>query len=138
VKVFLDTNVLVAAFATRGLCADVFRLVLLQHDLIVTAPVLEELHRVLVDKIGLPADQAATAANLWRDFSVTPRDPADIPVVLSAIAAGADVLITGDKDLLDAELPLHVLSPRAFWEMVRRTARDEVHEQSAAAGPATG
>jgi len=28
VRVFLDTNVLVAAFATRGLCADLMRVVL--------------------------------------------------------------------------------------------------------------
>jgi hypothetical protein len=34
-RVFLDTNVLVSAFATRGLCADLLELVLLQHELIV-------------------------------------------------------------------------------------------------------
>jgi len=31
VRVCLDTNVLVAAFATRGLCADVLRAVLTEH-----------------------------------------------------------------------------------------------------------
>jgi hypothetical protein len=34
VKVFLDTNVLVSGFAARGLCADVMRLVLAEHELI--------------------------------------------------------------------------------------------------------
>ena len=34
VRVFLDTNVLVAAFATRGLCADVVRTVLAEHELV--------------------------------------------------------------------------------------------------------
>ena len=34
-KVFFDTNVLIAAFATRGLCADLFAHVLLEHELIV-------------------------------------------------------------------------------------------------------
>lgn len=33
-RVFLDTNVLVSAFATRGLCADLMRHVLAEHDLI--------------------------------------------------------------------------------------------------------
>jgi len=38
VKVFLDTNILVSATATRGLCADVLREVLASHQLIVSDP----------------------------------------------------------------------------------------------------
>jgi hypothetical protein len=34
VRVCLDTNVLVAAFATRGLCADVLRTVIAEHELV--------------------------------------------------------------------------------------------------------
>jgi predicted nucleic acid-binding protein len=34
VRVFLDTNVLVSAFAARGLCADTLELVLLEHELV--------------------------------------------------------------------------------------------------------
>jgi putative PIN family toxin of toxin-antitoxin system len=34
-----------------------------------------------------------------------PRDPKDIPFLACAIAANADYLITGDRDLLDATLP---------------------------------
>ena len=33
-KVFLDTNVLIIAFATRGLCADLMRLLLTEHELL--------------------------------------------------------------------------------------------------------
>jgi predicted nucleic acid-binding protein len=47
VRVCLDTNVLVAAFATRGLCADVLRTVLAEHDLVVGEVILAELRRVL-------------------------------------------------------------------------------------------
>jgi predicted nucleic acid-binding protein len=54
-RVFLDTNVLVAAFATRGLCSDLLRLVLAEHQLIVTEVVLVELQRVLSERIGLPS-----------------------------------------------------------------------------------
>ncbi len=39
-RVFLDTNVLVSAVATRGLCADVLREVLLSHQLLVSADLL--------------------------------------------------------------------------------------------------
>ncbi len=42
-RVFLDTNVLVSAFAARGICADLLELVLLEHDLIIGRHVLGEL-----------------------------------------------------------------------------------------------
>ena len=41
-RVFLDTNVLLSAFAARGLCADVFRTVLAEHELITSEFVLGE------------------------------------------------------------------------------------------------
>jgi predicted nucleic acid-binding protein len=45
VRVFLDTNVLVSAFASRGLCADLLELVLLEHDLVSGQTVLREFTR---------------------------------------------------------------------------------------------
>ena len=46
-KVFLDTNVLVSAFASRGICADILELVLLEHDLLTGENVLRELGKAL-------------------------------------------------------------------------------------------
>ena len=54
VRVALDTNVLVSAVATRGLCADLFNLVLAEHELIVGETVLTELKRILREKIRVP------------------------------------------------------------------------------------
>ncbi|MCL2803656.1 MAG: hypothetical protein FWD29_06870 [Micrococcales bacterium] len=43
------------------------------------------------------------------------RDPKDQPILRAAVAAGADVILTGDKDLLDAELTHpRVMSPAAY------------------------
>jgi uncharacterized protein len=50
VKVFPDTNVLASAFGTRGLCADVVRLILGEHELVTGEVVLEELRGVLPRK----------------------------------------------------------------------------------------
>lgn len=132
-RVFLDTNVLASAFATRGLCADVLRHVLAEHDLVVGEVVLVELRRVLRTKLRVPADLADDVESMLRDHEVVPkparaprlelRDPDDRWIVASAIAGRADVLITGDRDLLDAavRLPLPVLAPRAFWDLARRS-----------------
>jgi predicted nucleic acid-binding protein len=50
------------------------------------------------------------------------RDPDDEVVLPSAIAADADVLVTGDSDLFDIAdqvKALRIMTPRRFWEEVR-------------------
>ena len=51
-RVLLDTNVIVSAVTTRGLCADVFRAVLSAHELVTCAQVLQEVRRILSMKFG--------------------------------------------------------------------------------------
>jgi len=131
VRVCLDTNVLVAAFATRGLCADVLRTVLAEHDLVIGEVILAELRRTLTTKLKVPADRVeAVEAVLGmvpiiprpaEPSSVAVRDPADRWILATAIAGAADVLITGDRDLLAVaeDAPLPILEPRAFWELLR-------------------
>ncbi|MBI4461085.1 MAG: putative toxin-antitoxin system toxin component, PIN family [Acidobacteria bacterium] len=130
-RVFLDTNVLVAAFATRGLCADVLREVLTAHELLVGEAVLAELERALTRRLRLPASVVEEILQFLREHEVVPkskapaafpiRDPADRWILASALEGHADVLITGDRDLLDiAQAPLRILDPRAFWELARR------------------
>lgn len=130
-RVFLDTNVLVSAFATRGLCADVFRHILAEHDLITGEVIIVELRRVLRDRIKVPAPTIAAIEQLLRDQIVVPKppDPHPLPiraaddrwVLASAVAGKADVLITGDSDLLEmaSRSPLPIVDPRGFWDMVR-------------------
>jgi putative PIN family toxin of toxin-antitoxin system len=123
--------VLVAAVATRGLAADVVRLVLAEHDLLVPEVVLGELQRVLATKFKLPRARIAELDTFLREQQVIPkpprlleirvRDQADAWVLASAIAGRADVLVTGDQDLLvlGARAPLPVLDPRGFWNLTR-------------------
>ena len=130
-RVFLDTNVLVSAFATRGLCADVLRHVLADHRLVVGEVVLEEFRRTLRDKFGVPPAQVQAIEELLREHEVVPtpqvaasapaRDPDDQWVVASALAGAADLLVTGDKDLLElgGHAPLPILDPRGFWNLLR-------------------
>ena len=130
-RIALDTNVVVSALATRGLCADLFQAVLAEHDLLVGETVLGELRRVLSRKLRLPAATIdALEAFLRRQAIVvtaeaagrsTTLDAADAMVVAEAEAAAADVLVTGDEDLLKApNLPVKTASPRQLWELIRR------------------
>jgi putative PIN family toxin of toxin-antitoxin system len=132
VKVCLDTNVWVAALATRGLCADVLRVVLAEHELIIGQVIVEELHRALQRKLRLPADRIAVVNTLLSQLDVAAkppksssarvRDATDRWILATAVAGAADVLVTGDQDLLtlDPGGPVPILDPRSFWELLRR------------------
>ena len=130
-RVLLDTNVLVAAFATRGICQDVLRIVLAEHRLLVGETVLEELERILTDKLRIPAHRVREIVTLLREQGtvVAPLTPAPWPaadpddrwVIAAALEGSADVLVTGDNDILregDAAR-LRVVTPRGFWESLR-------------------
>jgi putative PIN family toxin of toxin-antitoxin system len=131
VKVFFDTNVLVAAFATRGLCADLFAHVLLEHELIVGEAVLRELRITLRSKLKLPKKNIDEIVALLRDQLVvkTPSkhlnldisDPDDEWIVAEAAAGAADVLVTGDAAVLKLgkRAPLPIVTPRGLWDLLR-------------------
>lgn len=131
-RVFLDTNVLVAAFATRGLCADVLRAVLTDHDLLIGEVVLAELRDVLPRKLGLPIATVHEIVSFLRRHTVIAR-PArheaaglrhvqDEWILASAVAGHADVLVTGDEELLGLRKAcgIPIVNPRGLWEMLRR------------------
>jgi putative PIN family toxin of toxin-antitoxin system len=133
VKVCLDSNVLVSAFATRGLAADVLRVVLAEHELLVPTVVLQEVERVLREKFAVPGSTLTIARQVLESQTIVDRpdvpleiairDPDDAWVLASAVTGGAELLITGDADLLAVanQSPIPVLTPRAFWERLRTT-----------------
>jgi putative PIN family toxin of toxin-antitoxin system len=130
-RVFLDTNVVVGAVATRGLCADILREVLARHELVVSEASLEEIKAVLSGKIGVPEALIADLGSLLCEGAIRSapsgaadlpiRDPADGILVAAALSGKADVFVTGDKELLALRQigPLSIVSPRDFWERVK-------------------
>ncbi len=133
-KVFLDTNVLASALTTRGLCAELFEVVLQSHELLISDAVIQELERILPGKLGLSAPVTAGFVTLLRAEALlvegehplpTLPDPYDEPIIASALSGQAHVFVTGDKVLLDLQHveQLPIISPRQFWEIL--AGRDE-------------
>jgi putative PIN family toxin of toxin-antitoxin system len=132
VRVCLDTNVLVAAIATRGLSADVLRTVLAEHELVIGEVILTELRRVLTTKFKVPSERVDAIEAIFTPFPLLPkpsapselavRDASDRWILATALAGAADVLVTGDEDLLAVapRAPVRILTPRAFWELLRQ------------------
>lgn len=130
-RILLDTNVLVAAFATRGFCLDILQLVLTEHRLLVSETILEELGRISADKLGMPAtriDEVVAFVDEHSDLVVPVEpamwpevDPDDLWIVAAALTGKADVLVTGDTDLLNAPSSnaVRIVTPRGLWEMLR-------------------
>lgn len=135
-KDFHDTNVLVNGFDSRGPCADVMRLVLAEHELVTGEVVLEELRRVLGQKVRLPNEVVHEILTFLESQTVqaTPKVAPSIPirdeddrwVLASALAAEADILVTGDKDLLDVAdqvSGLLITDPRGFWALAKKRVK---------------
>jgi uncharacterized protein len=109
-RVVLDTNVLIAAFISRGVCAELLEHCVLHHVIVLSQPILDELREHLVGKFKYNQQQADDAVNLLRSQMeiITPqqlkqpvcRDADDDLVLATAVTGGAACIVTGDKDLL--------------------------------------
>ncbi len=134
-RIVLDTNVLLAAFGTRGLCEDLFAACLEGHDLVTSAHILSELRRHLVKAFRLTAQRADEIVAFVREHSEvvlpTPvpaaacRDRSDLPVLGTAVGGSADFLVTGDKDLLELKRygGVPIMTPRECYERLAASSR---------------
>jgi uncharacterized protein len=131
VRALLDSSVLVAAYISRaGTCASLLEDILNDHEWVTSNFILDELSRKLRDKFKYPEDEIAQireAAMIGAEL-VTPaeipsdacRDPNDLPILGTAVAGRAEVIITGDKDLLalQAFRGISIVRPGEFWKLL--------------------
>lgn len=127
----LDTNVLVSGLAypssVPGRIVGAWRQGGL--DIVLSRYILDELSRVLPRLNHRLNWQDADFADFLDILAVTTdlvdpspvsderlRDIADRPVLGTLIAAQADYLVTGDRDLLALAEHYPILSPAAFWD----------------------
>jgi len=127
-RVVLDTNILVAAFATRGLCQDVFELCLAGHSILTSEFIINELRSCLRKKLKVPTRYVRDIVVFLRAQceEIAPktlpesirRDRSDENILALAISGGADFIVTGDNDLLALKKVkgIPILSPRQLWE----------------------
>lgn len=129
--VTLDSSVLIATHVARaGVCAELLEEILQHHDLVLSRYILDELRRKLALKFLFPdrlVEQVvvslSSAARLVEPRLLadgTCRDPADIPILGTALAGGAELLVSVDNDLLDLRTyeSVDIIRPREFWNRV--------------------
>ena len=109
-RVFFDTNVIFAALMSDGPCKTLFRQVTDGTITgVVSEQVIDELSRNLKKLLRLsPERRAAVVETLRLSFEVVPtpgnsprlsRDPTDDSII-AAGSENADLIVTGDKDIL--------------------------------------
>ena len=132
-RVVLDTSVLVSALLFRG---DVSRLVDLWKKSaftpVISKETFEELEAVLhYPKFGLSEEEKGEmieeeilpffeVVEVRQEVKGICRDPADDKFISCAVSAGADFIVTGDKDLMAVKKykSVKILSASDFLEMV--------------------
>jgi putative PIN family toxin of toxin-antitoxin system len=130
-RVILDANVAIAAVAARGLCEAVVELCLERHVIVFGETVLRDIADKLRRKLKLPeavVSEFLAVLRLRSEIVVpddvppgTCRDPDDHAVLGLALPGRAEVIVSGDQDLLVLKTfkGCRILSPREFWEMER-------------------
>lgn len=129
-RVVLDTNVLLSGIAYPGSVPGKI-LAAWRHgsvDVLLSTYILDELRRVLPrlahrhgltpaaieDLVDILAIQSEQVDPLPIEDSGL-RDIDDLPVLGSLLAAQADYLVTGDKDLLALAGRFPIVTPAQFW-----------------------
>ena len=126
-KVVVDTNVIVAGLVAEGVCRDIVKRRLPACELFTSRALLDELAEKLREKFGLQPDELpllkiyedeATVIKPARLPKPVCRDADDDEVLAVALAAKAEIILTGDKDLLVLKefQGIKILSPRQFVE----------------------
>ncbi|KAI3600612.1 hypothetical protein D8I24_4370 [Cupriavidus necator H850] len=128
-RVVLDTNVLVSGLAYPGSVPGRIIAAWRQGglDVVLSRYILDEMIRVLprLPRVQMTATEIRDLADSLMflaeivEPSGTPdkalRDPADQPILLTLLAAKAQYLVTGDKDLLALADRYPIVTPTDFW-----------------------
>lgn len=123
-----DTNVLVAAVITEGVCARILRRARdREFELAVCRFILAELEAVLTRKFSASKREVSETIALVREAATfvverveavrgVCRDPDDDNILACALAAKSNYLVTGDDDLLIVRRfhGTQIIPPRAF------------------------
>ena len=129
-RAFLDTNVLVSALATRGLCADLYERLLTEHEIVIGEPVVLEVLDIMQRKFKASAEllvKVEAELNLVEVIAAQPsapklaiNDKEDPWIIACALQAKVDCFVTGDAELLGLAIvgTMPIISPRSCWNML--------------------
>jgi len=129
-RIMIDTNVIVSAILfPNSLPSTLIKSVSSRHEIVLCTSIIGELYEIFERKFKqktkaletflseLAYELIYTPQNIDKDKYPFIRDKKDFPILVSAIIGIVDVIITGDKDFLkaDVEYPI-IMTVRGFVE----------------------
>jgi putative PIN family toxin of toxin-antitoxin system len=127
VKIVFDTNVILSSFLTEGIAHRIFNHCLLNHNIYISEFVISELSRILTKKFNVKANDLQEFLDFIKSTvicaipeNIIPkicRDKNDNQILQLAEYINADIIISGDKDLLVLRSyeETQIISPRDFF-----------------------
>ena len=122
-----DTNVLIAALVAQGLCSEVVTHAIRERSLVTSIALLDELADTLHAKFEVTPAVKSFLSLLRKEVRIVEpvpllapvcRDADDDLVLGTAAAAKADLIVTGDADLLvlGSHGETEIITPRQYVE----------------------
>ena len=136
-KLVLDSNVIIAAFAARGLCHSLLEVCLCDHTIFLSDYLINESINKLGKKLKLPNQIIDEIISFLKNhaeiISHQPleericRDQDDDRIISLAISAKSDYIISGDNDLLVLKKykSINIVTPRDFWNLLQKQRREK-------------
>lgn len=126
-KIVFDTNVILSSFLTEGIAHKIFHNCIIHHEIYISAYIINELNRILIKKFSVNKPDIEELNNFINANlrTVKPvnkipdicRDKNDNQILQLAEFINADIIISGDKDLLTLKkyAATAIISPREFY-----------------------
>ena len=127
-KIVFDTNVILSALITQGLSSRVLNICIDKHQLFISPWIINEVLLKLdvkmhvpkseIERVSIFLDNIFNKINPEGDLPKLCRDKDDNNILLLAQNVKANIIITGDNDLLSLKeyLKTKIISPRQFIE----------------------
>jgi putative PIN family toxin of toxin-antitoxin system len=128
-KIFFDTNVLVSAFMTSGSCRDIVMHAIHNHEPYYSAFIMNEFKRTFKNTFNF-SDSVIQQfvsfitsnfieGNTAKSIEKVCKDSDDDQVLADAVYNNVDVIMTGDKLLLEIHTYQNVaiIPPREYWNL---------------------
>ena len=128
-KILFDANVIISGFVSQGYSFDVIKDAAGKHEVYYTEYLLKETQKSLSAKFPLSGEVINSIINTVKKQFIEgktadtveriSRDPKDDQVLADAAANDIDIIITGDKDLLELKhyKGIKIIMPKDYWKL---------------------
>lgn len=128
-KIFFDTNVLIASFLGSYSCAEIIEDAYHHYDVIYTDHLIKEINKVLDNKFHFDKKLIKEFIDFIENYFIygktagkiekVCRDKNDDYILADALINNIDFIITGDNDLLELNKykSIRIILPKDYWKI---------------------